>query len=215
MLCTSQVVQGSNPHAHRNASAHRRELSLSSPGCPQSASSVSLRSEPLSGCLQPRAGLGPGGADRPSPEAVASCPLDMQAVAAASTNCFPPAGCSPPGPRVHGRQTGGLAGPPQQREVTTSASHKSQQGGIPHRAVTGSDTRLSAPRIGNSLSNGKLPSAEGGSVLGFRPMGEVEISRKNRTNGRGQGGYDWQTEPPITAASVPSALQLWTVEGGS
>lgn len=39
------------------------------------------------------------------------------------------------------------------------------------------------------------------------PMGEVEISRKNRTNGRGQRGHDWRTKRPITVAEVCPSLQ--------
>ncbi|KAL4672170.1 hypothetical protein H8957_009971 [Semnopithecus entellus] len=40
-----------------------------------------------------------------------------------------------------------------------------------------------------------------------RPMGEVEISRTNGTNGRGQRGYDWQSKRPICVAEVRSSLR--------
>uniref|UniRef100_A0A0D9R3L1 Stress-induced-phosphoprotein 1 n=1 Tax=Chlorocebus sabaeus TaxID=60711 RepID=A0A0D9R3L1_CHLSB len=39
------------------------------------------------------------------------------------------------------------------------------------------------------------------------PMGEVEISRTNGTNGRGQRGYDWQSKRPICVAEVRSSLR--------
>lgn len=42
-------------------------------------------------------------------------------------------------------------------------------------------------------------------------MGEVEISRKNRTNGRGQRGHDWRVKRPILVAEGRPSLQSWSL----
>uniref|UniRef100_A0A2K5Q4E3 Stress-induced-phosphoprotein 1 n=1 Tax=Cebus imitator TaxID=2715852 RepID=A0A2K5Q4E3_CEBIM len=43
------------------------------------------------------------------------------------------------------------------------------------------------------------------------PMGDVEISRTNRTNGRGRCGHDWQSKKPIRVAEVCSSLHSWSL----
>lgn len=39
------------------------------------------------------------------------------------------------------------------------------------------------------------------------PMGNVEISRKNGTNERGQRGHDWRSKQPIPVADHRPFLQ--------